>query len=662
MRVNQYLRIALPTPLRRLFDYLPPQDIDFSTLMPGMRIRVPFQSRELVGILINIVNETPVLPHKLKLAHSVLDAEPILMPDIFKLCAWAADYYQAALGEVLHAAIPVHLRKGKDLSKVKSLPAHQSVAIDRPPLNVMQQVAIDKILAAKHTFQTFLLDGITGSGKTEVYLQVIEVLLKEDRQVLVLLPEISLTPQTLARFSERFPVKIAALHSNLTERERMVGWLATKTGEAKIVIGTRSAIFTPFKNLGLIIVDEEHDQSFKQQDHMRYQARDLAVVRANFSNIPIILGSATPSLETLFNAERKRYTHLILNERAGDAILPTFEMIDLSQTKNSDCLSKPLLAAMRAHLQAGNQVMLFLNRRGYAPLLYCTACRSVMECKRCAVRLVYHLQPGKLICHQCDKAYPAPKMCQACGADGLKPVGVGTERLEELVQQYFPTIPLLRFDRDSTQKKGSLQILLDQIHQGEPVILLGTQMLAKGHHFSQVTLVGIIDGDSGFFSSDFRATEQIGQLITQVAGRAGRGKDAGTVMIQTHQPDDPLLKTLIHEGYAVFAKKLLAQRQHSHLPPYTHIALLRAESYHHAKTIAFLKDIKKHPAPTGVEILGPMSPLLPKRKGLFCEQLLIKTSQRKLLHHYLALCGDYISQSDLTATIRWSIDVDPVTI
>lgn len=658
------LRIALPTPLRRLFDYLAPQGIDLSTLKPGVRVKVPFQSRALVGLLIEVTNESSVPEGKLKAALEILDHEAILPDDVYKLCHWAADYYQYALGEVLASALPTVLRKGKP-AEVKKPLAYEASEVDVPPvLNDAQQVAVDAILAAKNEFKTFLLDGVTGSGKTEVYLRSIAEVLESGRQVLVLVPEISLTPQTISRFRNRFPVPIAALHSGLSEQERLRGWLAARSGVAQIVIGTRSAIFTPFAKLGLIIVDEEHDQSFKQQDRFRYQARDLAILRASYNSIPIVLGSATPSLESLLNVKRKRYECLSLPLRAGDAKMPTFELVDLSRTREEEGLSSTLLNSMRAHLEQGNQVMLFLNRRGFAPVVYCQHCGWIEECKRCDANMVYHRSPARLQCHHCDARSSIPAKCKKCGEGAPQPIGLGTQRLEEVLAKHFTDVPIIRVDRDNTKRKGAMQDLLEQIHTEKKAILLGTQMLAKGHHFPDVTLVGIVDADSGLFSADFRAMEQMGQLLLQVSGRAGRANKPGTVLIQTRHPEHALLQVLLKQGYAAFAETLLQEREQAMLPPFSYFAVIRAEAYAEDRAKHFLNKIKKIFAEANypISVLGPVSALLAKKKGLHCQHLLIKADKRSSLQHYLSLLIQQIEKFPTGEPVKWILDVDPVEV
>lgn len=660
------LKLALPTALRRQFDYLPPQGVDINKLIPGIRLRVPFATRTLTGILISIENYSDLPYDKLKPAVDILDEQAIFPPDVYKLCHWAADYYHCSLGEILASALPTLLRKGKPASvKQRAKPEIENISKDQPlALNQHQQQAFEAILSKKENFQVFLLDGVTGSGKTEVYLQAIADILKAGKQILVLVPEISLTPQTVARFRARFQEGVVVLHSGLTEQERLRAWLKAKNSEAKIVIGTRSAIFTPFENLGLIIVDEEHDSSFKQQDRFRYHARDLAIMRANINNIPIVLGSATPSLESVLNVKRKRYQLLSLPERAGKGSMPQFHLIDLRNTQVEQGLSKTLINMMKTHLEQNNQVMLFLNRRGFAPVLYCTQCAWISECRRCDARMVYHQSPLRLQCHHCDTRAQIPKKCQQCGEESLQPVGLGTQRVEQALAEIFPDVPLIRVDRDSTRKKGEMQNILNEIATEKKAILLGTQMLAKGHHFPNVTLVGIIDADSGLFSADFRAAEQMGQLLMQVSGRAGRAEKKGEVAIQTRHPDHALLQTLIHSGYQAFAENLLNEREVSVLPPFSYFAVFRAESFKEKSANSFLESIKSM-LPASLDVLtvhGPVPAMLSRKKGMHCQHLLVKTSKRSVLQKALKNILQQLETATLTHSVKWVLDVDPIEV
>lgn len=654
------LKLALPTPLHRLFDYLPPEGVDCSVLKPGVRVQVPFASRVLTGVLVSVEKHSALPYEKLKRAEAILDNESILNSDIHELCAWAAEYYHYPLGEVLAAALPVALRKGKAVASKKKSPEAQPVSSLPLALNAGQADALQRLLQSQHQFNVFLLDGVTGSGKTEVYLQAIQEILSSGKQALVLVPEISLTPQTIARFRARFAVPVAALHSGLSDGERMAVWLAARSGEAQIVIGTRSAIFTPFKNLGLLIVDEEHDPSFKQQDRFRYHARDMAVLRGKLNNIPVVLGSATPSLESLLNAKRGRYQLLSLPQRAGGASLPQFMVLDVRKEKLQEGLSHSLMNAMRETLNAGYQVMLFLNRRGFAPVLFCTECGWMAGCKRCDARMVCHRSPREMRCHHCDTRMAMPVKCEACHSNAIEQVGLGTQRIEEILQTEFANVPVIRVDRDTVNSKDALHELLEKINSEQPAILLGTQMLAKGHHFPQVTLVGVIDADHGLFSPDYRAAEQMGQLLMQVAGRAGRAEKPGRVMIQTRCPDHPHLQTLIHHGYARFAEVLMSEREQFLLPPFTYSAVLRAEAYAEKSAHQFLEKIKSLCAATQVSVFGPVPAGMARKKGLHCQHLLFKAGKRNSLQSFLALLLQKIDALPQKQSVRWVLDVDPI--
>lgn len=663
MMTMTILRVALPTPLRRLFDYLPPQDIDYKLLKPGVRLLVPFRNKERVGLLIGQEKTSELPLEKLKRAIAVLDEQPVLTEDVYKLCHWAAEYYHHSLGEVLNSALPVSLRKNKP-AKIKNK-IETTRAVQLPlSLNAAQEYAVQAISASKNQFQVFLLDGVTGSGKTEVYLHVIAETLKLNKQVLMLVPEISLTPQTIERVQARFSVPVVVLHSALSEQKRLYAWYCAKEGSAKIIIGTRSAIFTSFANLGLILVDEEHDNSFKQQDRFRYHARDLAVMRAYYNNISIILGSATPSLESLQNVKRKRYTLLTLSERPGQARLPQYEIIDVRKSVMEEGLSQTLLNMMKEHLQQDNQVMLFLNRRGFAPVLYCAQCAAMIECKRCDARMVYHRSIERMQCHQCDARRTVPLHCEKCGEKTLKPVGIGTQRLEQILQTHFPDVPIIRVDRDTTQKKNAMKNLLEQIHAQPKAILIGTQMLAKGHHFPQVTLAGIVDLDAGLFSADFRAAEQMGQLLMQAAGRAGRVNKQGVAAIQTRHPDHPLLQLLIQKNYQAFAQSLLIEREAAVLPPFSYFAVFRAEAYKEKNVSDFLMLVKEMlPSCTdSFAILGPVPALIAKRKGLYCQHLLLKTQKRNVLQQTIKTILTQLEKLAAKCAVKWVVDVDPLEV
>lgn len=528
-------------------------------------------------------------------------------------------------------------------------------------LNDDQQHALDCI-RQHHGYHAFLLDGITGSGKTEVYLHAMFDVLKQGKQVLVLVPEIGLTPQTVARFQARFHCHIDVLHSGLNESARLQAWQHAQTGKASILLGTRSAIYTPLPHLGLIILDEEHDLSFKQQEGFRYHARDVALYRAALSQCPIILGSATPSIDSLALVQNKKMTQLQLNQRAGNAHLPSMHVIDLTTARKQHGLSEHLIQHIRLTLEKGEQVLLFLNRRGYAPVLICEACGWQADCPRCDAHFTLHMQPYQHVhCHHCGLIQNLPKHCPNCQHNTLKPIGMGTAKIEETLHTLFPQFTTLRIDRDSTSKVGSWQKLTDQIHQNKPLILLGTQMLAKGHHFPYVTLVAILDIDSGLLSVDFRATERTAQLITQVAGRAGRGEHKGNVYLQTLRPEHPLLTTITQYDYRTFAQHTLKERGVALLPPYRYTALVRCEALTLEQNLEFLNLISsqlKQMSQNEIDIWGPIPAPMQRKAGRFHAHLVILAKDRAKLHYYLEYWWQFVV-SNPPKQIKLSIDIDP---
>ena len=531
--------------------------------------------------------------------------------------------------------------------------------------NPQQQLAIDAIYENLGQFGVFLLEGVTGSGKTEVYLQIILKVLERGQQVLVLVPEITLTPQLEDRFRQRFAVSIALSHSKLTDKQRQTAWLEMQQGECSIMLGTRSALFTPLKNPGLIILDEEHDTSFKQQEGFRFSARDIAVVRGKLLHIPVLLGSATPSLESLYNVDKQRYQLLHLPNRAGSAIEPVLQLMDIRNKRIQEGLSEALIEEMHRTLAKNEQVLLFLNRRGFAPTLICHSCGWVARCQSCDANLVIHFDEECLRCHHCGKEIRLIKQCPACKTNDLTPLGLGTERVEKVLAELFADKITVRLDRDSTQRKGSLETYLLQINQGKVDIILGTQMLAKGHHFPNVTLVAILDVDSGLFSIDFHASEKLAQMIVQVSGRAGRAEKPGKVIMQTRQPEHPLLTTLIRQGYRSFAKTALAERKEASLPPFSYQALLRVQAadadmpalFFQAAAALVQKLNSGH-----TQVLGPVSAPMARRAGLYRYQLLFQNTRRQELHVLLDVLVPEIAKLKQAKKVRWSLDVDPVDL
>ncbi|MEX2126508.1 MAG: primosomal protein N' [Woeseia sp.] len=532
-----------------------------------------------------------------------------------------------------------------------------------PALNA-DQAAATLAISGQSGFSVSLLDGVTGSGKTEVYLRLIQEALGRSRQALVLVPEIGLTPQFVARLEQRLGIAPVILHSSLSDNVRLDAWRAARTGAARLIVGTRSAVFAPMKNPGLIVVDEEHDSSFKQQEGLRYSARDLAVARGKQLDIPVVLGSATPSLETLQRCIEGMYRRLVLPVRAGKAVPPLLRVVDLNRHQPSDGLSRPVIDAMRQSLADDGQVLVFLNRRGFAPTLICQNCGAIAECSRCDARMTVHSRNNRLMCHHCGAMRPLDGECHDCGGT-VTPLGHGTERLEDALRIHFPEQLVTRIDSDSTRRKGALNKALAMVTSGETGILVGTQMLSKGHHFPKLTLVVVIDADQGLFSTDFRGTERLAQSLIQVAGRAGREQRQGEVMIQTGFAAHPFWSELLQGGYERVATSALAEREKAAWPPFSKLALLRAAATRRQDTHDFLEISRKKAEAVnagGVRILGPVSAPMERRAGRYRAQLLFQSGKRQPLHRLLqALCEDFETNAS-ARRVRWSIDVDPIEL
>ena len=717
-------RIAVPVPLPRAFDYAVPAGCPAPAV--GARVRVRFAHRNLVGVCLALDPEDAFAEPKPLL--EVLDSTGALSEEVLRLGRWLAAYYHHPIGEVFAAMLPGAALKGAplswrpeeiwrrvpgaapDLSRaarqralLEFIDRNQGWAeggairaagftspmiaalvgkgvleagarpyeLERPlPLTADQDAVVQAYRRSLRGFSANLLEGVTGSGKTEVYLQVIAKVLAGGGQALVLVPEIALTPQTLTRFQHRFGA-VDVLHSGLGERERLTAWLRCRDGAARVLIGTRSAVFTPFKRLRLIVVDEEHDASFKQQDRLRYSARDVAVKRAKDLDIPLILGSATPSLESLENVRCRRYRRQALPRRATGAALPRIHILDIRGHRLQDGLSQPLIVRIGRHLEAGGQVLVFLNRRGYAPAYLCAGCGWQAVCDACDARLTLHLGRRLLACHHCGAERPVPTACPACGRSELTAVGTGTERAEAALKARFPDFSLIRVDRDTTRTQRRLETELAKIRQGGPGILVGTQMLAKGHHFPNITLVAAINADAGFLSADFKAPERTAQLLIQVAGRAGRADRVGHVWIQTLQPENPALQCLVEAGYAGFAERELANRHETGMPPARHMALVRAAAADPEAPGKFLKQLKAllAGAPSGVkggvkgggqgarlEVLGPAPAPMRRLANLHRHQLMLLAASREVLHGALGRLAGVRAHRQL----RWDVDVDPL--
>lgn len=670
-----YLTIALDTPLDRLFDYRWEPVADEALPQVGQIALVPFGRQEIAGLILAVGTQTEVLADKIKSVLAVRHQCPALDSRWIDLCRFAADYYQRPLGEVAIPALPKNLRVPKatsldrNLKKLAKLaPAQDASAVQEPALNTQQQTAVDMI-SATSAFCAYLLHGVTGSGKTEVYLQTAARVLarSEQTQVLILVPEINLTPQLEGNIRNRFPgLQIATLHSGMAEGERLLHWLAAHTGRARIILGTRLAILSSLPHLKLIVIDEEHDPSYKQQEGLRYSARDLAVWRAHQLGIPVVLGSATPSLETWQHAKAGRYQKLELSERAVQAaVLPIVKIINTEREKPSEGLTQRLISAIRQRLEKGEQSLLFLNRRGYAPVIHCDACGWISNCTRCTAHLVMHKSDKKLRCHHCGLEQRIPRACPTCGNIDLQPLGRGTQRLEEGLQVLFPEARVFRIDADSTRLKGSAEAAFDTVHRGEVDILIGTQMVAKGHDFKNLTLVAALNPDSALFSQDFRASERLFAQLMQVAGRAGRaaqkeGGNASEVLIQTRYPDHPLYHALMAHNYQGFADDLLEERQQAAMPPFIYQALLRAEAKELETAILFLKDAANCTPHHGITINDPIPMTMTRVHNVDRAQLLVESTSRPALQAFLK---EWIADlRALKSRVKWGVEIDPVDI
>ncbi|MDD3763024.1 MAG: primosomal protein N' [Nevskiales bacterium] len=711
--------IALPVPLFRAFDYRVPPTLT-EAVRRGARVRVPFGRRELIGVVLATQPDSDADPADYRDLIEVLDPTPLLPPDLLGLCEWAAGYYHHPLGDVVTSALPGRLRKGaaaeRDQPLVYALtdagaaarPAvperfraqravldalqgaplprdalacsagvlrqledkgwierrgvqTQSAGVPASPAPTAEQAAaLEQLERDDGRFGVHLIEGVTGSGKTELYLRRIAACIARGQQALVLAPEISLTPQLEARFRERFGDGVVSFHSGLGDRGREQAWLGSRSGDARVVIGTRSAVWLPFARLGLIVVDEEHDTSYKQQDGLRYSARDVAIMRARKLDIPILLGSATPSLESLYNAGAGRYRHLRLERRVHDTPPPQIRLLDVRGLPLDHGLSPPLLQAAERHLQQGGQVLLFLNRRGYAPVLLCHVCGWSAPCNHCDAHMTLHQGRGLLICHHCGAQQPIPRACPSCGERRLLPVGAGTERVEQALANRFPQYAVARFDSDRITSPTALERQLADIREGRARILVGTQILAKGHDFPGLSMVGIVSADQALYGSDFRALERMGQLVTQVAGRAGRAGQPGEVWLQTHEPEHPLLRVMAEQGYRALCERLLVEREQTALPPFSHLALLRAEAREPDAALRYLDAAwPLFDGHAGVTAMDPMPSGMERRAGYTRAQLLLSATSRAALHRTLAAAVPRLSQLPDARRVRWSIDVDP---
>ena len=712
------LKVAVDAPLDTLFDYQAPETGPLPA--PGCRVRVPFGRRRPVGLVMGWAESSELPAARLKPVLEAIDSTPLLDPDLLRLIEWTASYYHEPPGAVVSAALPAPLRQGRPLPQPPSrisargpapeamhkrapkqavlldllaagprrtddrgLPAGWrdaaarlsarglveieaeppaatwTAALTGPPLNAAQSDAVASVTGSLGRFSTRLLFGVTGSGKTEVYLAAAAESLRRGLQVLVLVPEIGLTPQLVHRFAARLAAPVATLHSGLSAGDRLRAWDDARSGRAAVVIGTRSAVFAPLARPGLVIVDEEHDPSLRQHEGLRYSGRDLAVMRASIARVPVVLGSATPSLETLRHAHDSRYALSHLPERPGVSTHPRVSLVDLRRHPALEGLSGPLLRAMDRHLDADGQVLLFLNRRGFAPALFCSSCGWAADCRHCDARYTWHRRAARLRCHHCGDEALLPPACPDCGAD-LRPAGEGTERLEDALARRFPGVSVARIDRDSTRGRGAVDRILDDVRDGRTRVLVGTQMMAKGHDFPGVTLVGVINADQGLFGTDFRAGERLAQTLVQVAGRAGRADRPGEVLVQTSYPEHPLLQRLLSGGYEAFAEAALEERRAAGWPPFSHLALLRAEAAKPGLAMRFLAAARAaRPHPPDVVVLGPAPAPMERRGGRWRAQLLLQSAARPALHRALGELKDLAAGLAESRGVRWFFEVDP---
>lgn len=716
-------RVALDVPIATLFDYVLPEGWDTT---PGVRVAVPFRHALRLGVIVELTQQSEVPPGKLKPVAALRADAPALPLEWLTFMGFLASYYQRPLGETIVGSLPprlrslrslpldeirlyrrrpsappvVTLRKGRKQALLRALgegalskdglfalagltageagsawralvkegwlerctpPSGSSFVPPHVP-NTVQADTVDSLCAGLGQFKVFLLHGVTGSGKTEIYLHVIAQVLARGLQALVMVPEISLTPQLAARFQTAFPdTHIVLLHSGLEDGPRTAGWLAAARGEARIVLGTRLAALAPLPRLGLVVVDEEHDPSFKQQDGMRYSGRDAAVYRAKLAGCPVILGTATPSLESWFNAGAGRYERLSLPERASPgARLPEVRTLDLRHEPPQNGLAASLVAAIRSRLARGEQSLVFINRRGYAPVLACDACGWAAGCERCTARLVLHAVGRHLRCHHCGAQESIPRACPVCGNTDLHAAGRGTQRVEETLGQLFPEASILRIDRDTARKRRDLSRTLEAVRAGRGDILVGTQLLAKGHDFPGLTLVGVLNADSALLSTDYRAAERMFATLSQVAGRAGRRDKPGEVLVQTMYPQHPIFLALARHDFAGFAESQLAEREAAGFPPYVHEAVLRAEALKLESAMAFLRRAAAlFEPPREITVFDPVPYVLTRRAGYERARLLVQSTSRPALQGFLAQWYEPLSALAPRA-LRWHLDVDPI--
>jgi primosomal protein N' (replication factor Y) len=651
--MQKLISVALDVPINHLFDYITEnQDIKV-----GYRVEVPFGRSKRIGIVLDIESfKKQESAYKIKKIYKVIDKTPLLSMEIIKTCKWAAAYYHYPMGQVLFNAMsPIH-RKGL-LSPDKKLLLDKKNIEVRLELNEEQsKVAKDIYKNIKH-HQVNVLRGVTGSGKTEVYTKLATDLLQSPAQILIMVPEINLTPQTVSRFNKYLDIKPLEYHSNLTQLQKFKVWQACKEEDNLVVIGTRSSVFLPFNNLKLLIVDEEHDQSYKQSEKFKYNARDIGIVRAKYFDCPVVLGSATPSFETIHNIDIKKYNQHLLENRYFQSKLPLITIVDTSIDKPDEGISKVLRDKMKIELNKSNKVILFIGRRGFSNTVICSECKTIVKCPKCDVYMTYHKDIEKLVCHQCESTQRFESIKPCCKKISLVPLGVGTQRIENKIRNLFPDKNILRVDSDNISSKRDLKDFIKKANNNEIDIFIGTQMIVKGHDFNDVSLVGIINVDAGLYSTDFRGLEKTGQLITQVSGRAGRQKYQGNVIIQTNNPNNEMLQKILKEGYKKFSKFALKQRESVNLPPYSHIGIIKVcSSIKQLAKVALVEAIKLK-RNKSIFVYGPTSSKTAKKNNQYYYQIIVGSESSNLLSKHITKIKLYLSSID--KRIKWSIDIDP---
>jgi primosomal protein N' (replication factor Y) len=654
--LSKIIEVAVNVPLRQTFDYLCNEPVSI-----GSRVWVSFGRKKVVGIVLAKKKESEF--SKLKEIESIIDADRLISSRKLKFLKWISAYYHHPIGEVILGALPKNLRLGEEaIAKKESSLVFNDKNHSLTTPNNEQQLAIDSVLNKLDEFHSYLLHGITGSGKTEVYLHIAREVIKQGKQVLVLVPEIGLTPQMIDRFSTSLECKIAIHHSRLNETQKNDAYLFSKTGEARVLLGTRSAAFAQLPELGLIIVDEEHDSSFKQQSALRYSARDISIYRAKTENIPIILGTATPSLETIKNVMDEKIHRLTLGKRPDGAMLPKNTLVN-TQNLFDSALSPELVVKIQQHLSNQKQVMLFINRRGYSPIYSCFNCNWKASCIKCDSPYVYHRGINRLRCHHCSDEKMPDLYCPECGSKSLQIFGYGTERLEETLESHFKDVEIIRIDRDTTTKKKDFEKYLEKIQSGQPCIIIGTQMLAKGHDFPNLTLVGILDIDLGLISIDYRAIEKLAQLLIQVSGRSGRAESPGEVVVQTRLPDHPIFSHILKNKYMSYANLLIKERETAGLPPFSYQAIIGANSKEAKFSEEFLNEVKNLFEKFKLEnltIWGPAPGGIAKKNNRFYFNLHIQSQDREELHKSLKSFINNLNHIKINTRVRWTLDVDPI--